>query len=134
MWMTLASGLQVAASAEDDSPEVTVEDSVDPTGVPGFDKQLPTADQLLEMLDSMTGLSEEEKNSIRAELLGGLRGPSTDALGGNDLTMQTIVLLSLLGLVALIFVFFVYKLFKCLSEREAKREEKKRQKQLKKKK
>ncbi|XP_078032962.1 uncharacterized protein LOC144467856 isoform X2 [Augochlora pura] len=37
-------------------------------------------------------------------------------------------------LIILVIVFFVYKLFKCLSEREAKREEKKRQKQLKKKK
>ncbi|XP_078032961.1 uncharacterized protein LOC144467856 isoform X1 [Augochlora pura] len=134
MWMTLASGLQVAASAVDDAPEVTVEDSVDPTGIPGLDKQLPTREQLLEMLDSMTGLSEEEKNSIRDDLLESLRVESSGPLVGNDLTMQTIVLLSLLGLVALIFVFFVYKLFKCLSEREAKREEKKRQKQLKKKK
>ncbi|XP_076646125.1 uncharacterized protein LOC143355275 [Halictus rubicundus] len=122
---------QVAAS---DAPGAPVEDNAAPNAVPDFDKQLPTPEQLLEMLDSMTGLSEEEKNSIRQDLLGNLRGDSPQSLGGNDMTTQTVILLSLLGVVALIFVFFVYKLFKCLSEREAKREEKKKQKQLKKKK
>ncbi|XP_076241450.1 uncharacterized protein LOC143183667 isoform X3 [Calliopsis andreniformis] len=37
-------------------------------------------------------------------------------------------------LIVLVLVFFVYKLFRCLSEREMKREEKKKNKQLKKKK
>ncbi|XP_076285229.1 uncharacterized protein LOC143211430 [Lasioglossum baleicum] len=131
MWMTLVSGLQVAAA---EAPGASVEDNAAPTAVPDFDKELPTPAQLLEMLDAMTGLSEEEKNSIKQELLGNLRVDSPQSLGGNDMTTQTVILLSLLGVVALIFVFFVYKLFKCLSEREAKREEKKKQKQLKKKK
>ncbi|KAK2580389.1 hypothetical protein KPH14_006144 [Odynerus spinipes] len=88
------------------------------------------------MLDSMTGISDEEKASLREELLKNIGGRVSDTqqLASNDLTTQTLILLSLLAVVALIFVFFVYKLFRCLKEREQKREEKKKSKQLKKKK
>lgn len=136
MWMMLASGLQGVASVNaDDAATVTSQEASDQTDeIPRFDEKLPTPEQLLEMLDSMTGISEEEKAKLREDLLNNLQqGPELPA-GGNDLTMQTMILLSLLALVALIFVFFVYKLFKVLSERQTKREEKKKNKQMKKKK
>lgn len=136
MWMMLASGLQgVAAINADDTATVAPEEASDQTdGIPRFDGKLPTPQQLLEMLDSMTGISDEEKATLREDLLKNIQQGSDLPAGGNDLTMQTMILLSLLALVALIFVFFVYKLFKCLSERQTKREEKKKIKQMKKKK
>ncbi|XP_053977488.1 uncharacterized protein LOC128875696 isoform X1 [Hylaeus volcanicus] len=138
MWMTLASGLQAVASVDADdvanaAPEAD-SDALLPEEIPGFDGKLPTPQQLLEVLDSMTGMSDEEKASLKEDLLRNIQGDPMTSVPGSDLTMQTVVLLSLLGVVALIFVFFVYKLFKCLKQREAKREEKKKIKQMKKKK
>ncbi|XP_076679041.1 uncharacterized protein LOC143374646 isoform X1 [Andrena cerasifolii] len=141
MWMTLASGLQaVAAENAEDAANAASEAASDaampPDGTPGFDGNLPTPQQLLEMLESMTGMSDEDKATLREDLLKNIQGQdyASQPAAGYDLPMQTVVLLSLLGVVALVFVFFVYKLFKCLMERETKREEKKKSKQLKKKK
>ncbi|XP_017766760.1 PREDICTED: uncharacterized protein LOC108555554 [Eufriesea mexicana] len=141
MWMILASGLLAVALANaDDAANVVSEAASDatipPDVVPGFEGKMPTTEQLLEMLDSMTGISDEEKSILREDLLKSLHGSDSlpQPTPGNDFTMQTVMLLSLLSVVALIFVFFVYKLFKCLSERQTKREEKKRNKQMKKKK
>nr|XP_012142770.1 PREDICTED: uncharacterized protein LOC100876432 isoform X1 [Megachile rotundata] len=135
MWMMLASGLQGVASVSADDAATQQEASDEGQGIPQFDGKLPTPQQLLDMLDSMTGLSEEEKATLREDLLKNIQQQGTDLpAGGNNLTVQTMILLSLLALVALIFVFFVYKLFKCLSERQMKREEKKKNKQMKKKK
>ncbi|XP_003494438.1 uncharacterized protein LOC100740074 isoform X1 [Bombus impatiens] len=146
MWMILASGLLAVALANSDNaasvaPEAGSKEAVLPPEVgSNFEEKLPTTEQLLGMLDSMTGLSDEEKSKLREDLLKTIQeSDDSPQLGsqpmpGNDLTMQTMVLLSLLSVVALIFVFFVYKLFKCLSERESKREEKKKNKQMKKKK
>ncbi|XP_076765521.1 uncharacterized protein LOC143432633 isoform X2 [Xylocopa sonorina] len=142
MWMRLASALLVIAlAAADDGatvpPEAASEANVPPAAMPDFNGQTPTAEQLIEIIESMTSITDEEKAILKEDLLKNMREGGGDFLGqnaGNDLTMQTMVLLSLLGLVALIFVFFVYKLFKVLSERKAKREEKKKNKQMKKKK
>ena len=54
----------------------------------------------------------------------------TQLVFNNSYTIFFVALL----LIVLVLVFFVYKLFKCLMERETKREEKKKSKQLKKKK
>ncbi|CAL7950682.1 unnamed protein product [Xylocopa violacea] len=142
MWMTIASGLLVIAlTAADDAatvaPEAAHEANVPLPAMPDFGGQTPTAEQLLEIIESMTSITDEEKAILKEDLLKNMQEGGGDFLqqsAGNDLTMQTMVLLSLLGLVALIFVFFVYKLFKVLSERKAKREEKKKNKQMKKKK
>ncbi|XP_076241449.1 uncharacterized protein LOC143183667 isoform X2 [Calliopsis andreniformis] len=141
MWMTLAGGLQAFASASaEETVNVAEEDvsdaTIPPDAIPSFDGNLPTPQQLLEMIDSMSGISEEEKATLKEDLLKSIQGQGFDGnpVAGNAMTMETLILLSLLGVVALIFVFFVYKLFRCLSEREMKREEKKKNKQLKKKK
>ncbi|XP_043493820.1 uncharacterized protein LOC122518786 [Polistes fuscatus] len=139
MWMSIISGLEmlVSAYAADNKVESENVDNMETNqgGFPGG--KLPSPQQLLEMLDSMTGISEEEKNNLREELMKTIEGRGTDfqqMSATRDLTGQTLILLSLLAIVALIFVFFVYKLFKCLKEREQKKEEKKKNKQLKKKK
>lgn len=136
MWMILASSfLAIALTNANNEANMVFDATNPPDAIPGFDGKLPTAKELLEMLDSMSGLSDEEKSSLRENLLKNLQGDHVpETMPGNDLTMQTIVLLSLLGIVVLIFVFFVYKLFKCLSDRQTKREEKKKNKQMKKKK
>ncbi|XP_006617988.1 uncharacterized protein LOC102679955 isoform X2 [Apis dorsata] len=132
MWMILASGFLAIALTNADNE---AHKAFDATNAIPDDGKIPTAKELLEMLDSMSGLSDEEKSSLRENLLKNLQGDHVpEMMPGNDLTMQTMVLLSLLGIVALIFVFFVYKLFKCLSDRQTKREEKKKNKQMKKKK
>ncbi|XP_029050374.1 uncharacterized protein LOC114879543 isoform X1 [Osmia bicornis bicornis] len=136
MWgMMFASGLQLAASANADKAAGVAPEEAS-QGIPNMEGELPTPEQLLEMLDSLAGISDEEKATLKEELLKNLQDMTGAGMSpaGNDMTMQTMVLLSLLALVALIFVFFVYKLFKCLSERQIKREEKKKIKQMKKKK
>ncbi|XP_043791588.1 uncharacterized protein LOC122714368 [Apis laboriosa] len=137
MWMIFASGfLAIALTNADNEAHKAFDatNAIPPDVIPDFDGKIPTAKKLLEMLDSMSGLSDEEKSSLRKNLLKNLQDHVPEMMPGNDLTMQTIILLSLLGIVALIFVFFVYKLFKCLSDRQTKREEKKKNKQMKKKK
>lgn len=108
--MTLVSSLQgVSSAAAEDAaqvaPEQPSDSAVPPDAFPGFHGKLPTPEQFLEMLDSMTGISEEEKATLRKDLLKNIRdhGYPMDPAAGDDLTVQTIVLLSLLGVVALIF-------------------------------
>ncbi|KOX80532.1 hypothetical protein WN51_13016 [Melipona quadrifasciata] len=113
MWIILASLLAVALVNADDAASVVLEANSDatvppPDAEPGFEGKLPTAEQLLEMLDSMSGMSDEEKLSLREDLLknirvGGLLQAGDQSMPGSNLTMQTMVLLSLLSVVALIF-------------------------------
>lgn len=115
MWMILASGLLAVALANSDNaasvaPEAGSKEAVLPPEVgSNFEEKLPTTEQLLGMLDSMTGLSDEEKSKLREDLLKTIQeSDDSPQLGsqpmpGNDLTMQTMVLLSLLSVVALIF-------------------------------
>ena len=114
MWIILASLLAVALVNADDAASVVPEASSDatvppPDAEPGFEGKIPTAEQLLEMLDSMSGISDEEKSSLREDLLknirvGGVLAQAGDQLiPGNNLTTQTVVLLCLLSVVALIF-------------------------------
>lgn len=103
--MTLVNGLQtVASAAANDAVEDVSEETVDaaavPDALPDFDGKVPSPQQLLEILESMTGLSDEEKNSIKMDLLKNIQENTEQ---GNDLTMQTVILLSLLSIVGLIF-------------------------------
>lgn len=108
--MTLASGLQAVAAenAEDAAgaaSEAAPDAAMPPDGTPGFDGNLPTPQQLLEMLESMTGLSDEDKATLREDLLKNIQGQgyASEPAAGYNLPMQTVVLLSLLGVVALVF-------------------------------
>lgn len=105
MWMILASGfLAIALTNADNTANMAFDATNPPDALPGFDGKVPTAKELLEMLDSMNGLSDEEKSSLRENLLKNLQEDRVpEVMSGNDLTMQTMVLLSLLGIVALIF-------------------------------
>lgn len=68
-----------------------------PQGIP-----LPSKDELLKMLDGMSGMSENDKDELRAQILG--RGPR--GFGHQDVnpaSSQMLILLCLLLIIALIF-------------------------------
>lgn len=104
MWITLAIAFLAVASADDtiNVPPDVHSDAVVP---PGSNAELPTAEQLLEMLDSMSDISEEEKATLRKNLLENIQGGGgfAQAMPQSNGSTQTMVLLSLLGVVALIF-------------------------------
>lgn len=107
--MKLVCGLLILASVNADdvanvAPETDLDASMPPNAIPGFDGKLPTPEELLEMLDSLSGLSDEEKAKLREDLLNNARtGGQQQQVAGSGVPIQTLVLLSLLGLVALIF-------------------------------
>lgn len=104
MWMIFASGfLAIALTNADNKANMAFDATNPPDAIPDFDGKLPTAKELLEMLDSMSGLSDEEKSTLRENLLKNLQEDHPETMPGNDLTMQTMVLLSLLSIVVLIF-------------------------------
>ncbi|XP_011309438.1 uncharacterized protein [Fopius arisanus] len=138
LWMILALALALApASADSDVDDASVE--VDPSenidvNIPGIDKKLPTPGELLKMLDSMD-LSEEEKQNIRENIMKSAESLDDVVKGsGSGFLYQALVLLSLLSVLALIFGFFGYKLYKSLVDKEIKREMKRKQREMKKRK
>ncbi|XP_026666756.1 uncharacterized protein LOC108633012 [Ceratina calcarata] len=149
MWvLRLVSGLLIiiALAIADDAPNVASEVDSDaiPEVIPGYQGEIPTEEQFLEVLNSMPDLSEKDKEIIKKDLLKYMRKAaptlepestsSVDSSTEAEAIVHTVVLIFFLSFIALIFAFFLYKLFKILTERETKREEKKKMKQMKKKK
>ncbi|XP_011505277.1 PREDICTED: uncharacterized protein LOC105368068, partial [Ceratosolen solmsi marchali] len=128
----------VLASLDKLGEDIVIESDVPP--VKNFrdfsNDKMSTSEELLRALNSMSGLSEDDKEAIRRDILKGASGPivpddDASLLTASFFTSQFLILFSLLSLIAFIFVFFGYKLYKSLSERERKREEKKKNKQMK---
>ncbi|XP_063988008.1 uncharacterized protein LOC135168075 [Diachasmimorpha longicaudata] len=137
LWILLALGCAIASGettgdADDASVEVDPGENID-VNIPGFDKKMPSPAELLKMLDSMD-LSEEEKENLRESLLKNSEGFNNVVEGSGGFLHQALVLLSLLSVLALIFGFFGYKLYKSLVAKELKREMKRKQKEMKKRK
>ncbi|XP_015108776.1 uncharacterized protein LOC107035726 [Diachasma alloeum] len=137
LWMLLALGIVIASGettgdAEDASVEVDPSENID-VNIPGLDKKIPSPAELLKMLDSMD-LSDEEKENIRESIMRNPEGLNNAVGGSGGFLYQALVLLSLLSVLALIFGFFGYKLYKSLVAKELKREMKRKQKEMKKKK
>ncbi|KAF7413423.1 hypothetical protein HZH68_001912 [Vespula germanica] len=106
MWMSILSGLETFVSVY--AADKVVSESVNDKGkspTADFDGSLPDTQQLLEMLDSITGMSEEEKADLRADLMKNIQDRASDVqqMPTRDLVNQTFILLSLLAVVALIF-------------------------------
>ncbi|KAK4884306.1 hypothetical protein RN001_000577 [Aquatica leii] len=104
----------------------------------------PDSLQKLASLLNNLELSDEEKEDLGEslnDLVGKLKsfsGPSM-GMGGMDISangnlLMQIVLVVAFVVVAPLFVFFGYKLYRSLTEKERKRDEKRKQKQMKKKK
>ncbi|KAL2725064.1 uncharacterized protein V1478_007737 [Vespula squamosa] len=106
MWMSILSGLEtfVSAYATDKVVSESVNDEEN-SQTADFDGSLPSTQQLLEMLDSITGMSDEEKDNLRADLMKNIQDRASDVqqIPTRDLINQTFILLSLLAVVALIF-------------------------------
>ncbi|XP_034243396.1 uncharacterized protein LOC117646502 [Thrips palmi] len=101
----------------------------------------PSVEKILEALEGMQGLSLEDKEALKSQLLQqrlrsfeeGMEHP-WEIPAGSFLANQSFVLFSLLTIIALIFVFFGLKLYRSLVEKERKREEKRKLKMQKKRK
>ncbi|XP_034937904.1 uncharacterized protein [Chelonus insularis] len=141
LWIIIALVI-IAVTAE---PAVDNEEHADDTrevnrdqmdiNIPGIDKELPSPEEFLKMLDSMSNLSDEEKESLREYISKTPEGLKNITAGGEKSFMyQMLLLFSMLTVISVIFVFFGYKLYKNLIERDIRREMKKKQKELKKKK
>ncbi|GLV36398.1 uncharacterized protein CBL_08889 [Carabus blaptoides fortunei] len=131
-WMDFLQGVK---DMDHEEAEAQAEDIVNNVNM--ADMKMPTVEDLLEALDGMTGMSDEDKQSLRDQLTG--KGDGQMPFGmpapAQGVTyQQMLILFSLLLFVACIFVFFGYKLYKSLVEKERKREEKRKIKQMKKKK
>ncbi|KAK3930222.1 Protein orai-2 [Frankliniella fusca] len=105
--------------------------------------EAPSIEKILQALEGMQGLSLEDKEALKTQLLQQkMRESYGDELeqtwgeipADSLLANQTFVLFSLLCIIALVFVFFGLKLYRSLVEKERKREEKKKLKMQKKKK
>jgi len=120
----------------------------------GEDFAMPSIEQMLEALEKMD-MSDEDKETLKQTLtgqglgglgdLGGMMGgmgdnmmadffkPAFEILPSGNPWMQYVLAVAFL-IVLTMFVFFGYKLYRSLTEKERKRDEKRKQKQLKKKK
>ncbi|XP_035792771.1 uncharacterized protein LOC118466966 isoform X2 [Anopheles albimanus] len=98
-------------------------------GNPGEGFKMPTMEEFLSMLDHMEGLSDEEKEQLRAEVTQNSLRRRLQA-GLSDYLVFIVMLAIILGVLA----FFGYKLYLSLTEKERKREEKLKAKQEKSKK
>ncbi|XP_038119734.1 uncharacterized protein LOC6036411 isoform X2 [Culex quinquefasciatus] len=100
-----------------------------PFGADGNFK-MPSLDEFIKMLEGMDSLSDEEKEQLKQDVLkNSMTGRKMEA-GFSDY----LVFLTMIVLIASVFVFFGYKLYLSLTEKERKREEKLKAKQIKKKK
>ncbi|XP_069686028.1 uncharacterized protein [Periplaneta americana] len=91
----------------------------------------PTPEQLLAVLDQLKGISDEDREQLRQELL---MGQQPQEPVQPPLSTEFFVLMSMFIILFIGFVFFGYKLYKSLKEKERKRDEKKKLRQQKKKK
>lgn len=103
--------LLVSASQEVDDDGVGIEDEVPKGGMPFPGGKMPSPDELLKMLDSMSGLSDEDKAALRADLLKQAQGGAGAAfeeevsqhLATSFFTSQLFILLAMLTIISLIF-------------------------------
>ncbi|XP_026281522.1 uncharacterized protein LOC113208639 [Frankliniella occidentalis] len=106
--------------------------------------EAPSVEKILQALEGMQGLSLEDREALKTQLL---QQQMRESYGDDEmenswgqipadsfLANQTFVLLSLLCIIAFVFVFFGLKLYRSVVEKERKREEKRKLKMQKKKK
>ncbi|OXU27787.1 hypothetical protein TSAR_005346 [Trichomalopsis sarcophagae] len=102
--------LLVSASPDVDDDGVGIEDEVPKGGIPFPGGKMPSPDELLKMLDSMSGLSDEDKAALRADLLkqaqggaGAFEEEASQHLATSFFTSQLFILLAMLTIISLIF-------------------------------
>lgn len=92
--------------------------------------KMPSMDEFIKMLEHMDSLTDEEKEQLKLDVMKNSMGSRKVEAGLSDYMVFFVMVL----LVASVFVFFGYKLYLSLTEKERKREEKLKAKQVKKKK
>lgn len=123
LYLGLRSLVQVSADPLEDEEDGMVEDEPSKTsGLPGFpDGRMPTAKELLGMLDSLD-ISDEERESLRESIIKQARAGAAagaDIMDDEGAThvatsvffSQFVVLVAMLSVLALIFgtfYFFIY--------------------------
>ncbi|XP_016913779.1 uncharacterized protein LOC107998810 isoform X2 [Apis cerana] len=98
-----------------------------------------TKEKLFNIFQRYQELNDEEKQQFVHEVVGKFKQVLEDKMNNYSslytyLFHSYLIFIFAVLFVVFILVFFVYKLFKCLSDRQTKREEKKKTKQMKKKK
>lgn len=104
---------------DDDIDDGLVEDELKPGEIPGFPGgKMPSAAELLKMLDTMGGISDKDKEALRQDLLNNIKGGGEGGAGeagfaGDEeshlmatssfFSSQFFILLALLSLITLIF-------------------------------
>ncbi|XP_044264612.1 uncharacterized protein LOC123011308 isoform X1 [Tribolium madens] len=101
--------------------------------------KMPSLEEILQALENMEGISDEEKEKLRDNLMARANEAKPGFMSAVDgppsgMAPDLAILFGLITVVGLIFAFFGYKLYKSLTARERRKEEKRRQKQQKKKK
>lgn len=92
--------------------------------------KMPSMEEFIEMLKHMDSLSDEEKEQLKLDVMKNSMVNRKVETGLSDYMVFFVMVL----LIASVFAFFGYKLYLSLTEKERKREEKLKAKQVKKKK
>ncbi|KAF7987513.1 hypothetical protein HCN44_003275 [Aphidius gifuensis] len=103
------------------------------------DGKIPTQQELSKILDSMKGLSDDDKKNLKRSFaakaqMKNIEDTEAPPKTTSGFLYQTMTLLGMLSIIGCIFSFFGYKLYKSLVDRELKREMKRKLKESKKKK
>ncbi|KRG04055.1 uncharacterized protein LOC6578485 isoform X1 [Drosophila mojavensis] len=102
-------------------------------GSAGF--QMPTADEIWKMVESMDGITDDERAELRESIFNPKAASPDDLLKygqpGHS-SKEYIIFFVMLALILLVFALFGFKLYKSLTEKELKKQEKLRSKQQKK--
>ncbi|XP_020802507.1 uncharacterized protein LOC110179343 isoform X1 [Drosophila serrata] len=103
-------------------------------GSPDF--KMPSADEIWKMVESMEGISDEERAELRDSIYNPKPPSPEDFMRqyghpGHS-SREYIFFFVMLALILLVFALFGYKLYKSLTEKELKKQEKLKSKQQKK--
>uniref|UniRef100_A0A1A9ZB34 Uncharacterized protein n=2 Tax=Glossina TaxID=44049 RepID=A0A1A9ZB34_GLOPL len=90
---------------------------------------MPSLDEVLQLIEQMKDLSEEERENLRENLL---KYTQTGTNVVSHSTWDYTIFLSMIVLIMVVFVFFGYKLYVALKQRELRKEGKLKRKEMKK--
>uniref|UniRef100_A0A1A9VR59 Uncharacterized protein n=1 Tax=Glossina austeni TaxID=7395 RepID=A0A1A9VR59_GLOAU len=91
---------------------------------------MPSLDEVLQLIEQMKDLSEEERENLRENLLKYTQTGTTNVVSHS--TWDYTIFLAMIVLIMVVFVFFGYKLYVALKQRELRKEGKLKRKEMKK--
>uniref|UniRef100_A0A1A9WQM8 Uncharacterized protein n=1 Tax=Glossina brevipalpis TaxID=37001 RepID=A0A1A9WQM8_9MUSC len=90
---------------------------------------MPSLDEVLQLIEQMKDLSEEERENLRENLF---KYTQTGMNVVSHSTWDYTIFLAMISLIMVVFVFFGYKLYVALKQRELRKEGKLKKKEMKK--